>query len=84
VMFPESECSMPDAVPKCFDAGIGYTMIGMNLLVAIYYNVILALSVFYLAASLTSTLPWADCGHWWNQHCSKNAYHGMHASFALC
>lgn len=35
-------------------------------LVAIYYNMIIAYVLFYLFASLTSTLPWEHCGNWWN------------------
>ena len=49
-------------------------MISVNMLVSVYYNVILGLSIFYLMASFTSRLPWADCGHWWNQACSLNTY----------
>ncbi|XP_057168380.1 sodium-dependent proline transporter isoform X1 [Ursus arctos] len=35
-------------------------------LVAIYYNAIIAYVLFYLFASLTSSLPWEHCGNWWN------------------
>lgn len=35
-------------------------------LVAVYYNMIIAYVLFYLLASLTSTLPWEHCGNWWN------------------
>jgi solute carrier family 6 amino acid transporter-like protein 5/7/9/14 len=35
-------------------------------LVAIYYNMIIAYVLFYLFASLASSLPWEHCGNWWN------------------
>ena len=54
-----------------FNTGIGYSMIGINMMVSIYYNVILALAVLYLAASFTSHLPWTDCDNWWNLACFK-------------
>ena len=58
----------------CVTAGIGYTMIGINMMVSTYYNVILALAILYLAASFTSHLPWADCDNWWNRLCSKQPH----------
>ena len=47
-------------------SGIGIGYIVVNALVCIYYNVIIALSIYYLFASLTTELPWASCGHAWN------------------
>ena len=42
----------------------------LNALVTVYYNVIVAMSLYYLFGSLTSDLPWATCGHAWNTpHC---------------
>lgn len=35
-------------------------------LVAVYYNMIIAYVLFYLLASLASSLPWEHCGNWWN------------------
>jgi len=46
--------------------GLGYGMLCITAYVAIYYNVIIAWSIFYTFASLTSRLPWADCGNWFN------------------
>ena len=34
--------------------------------VGVYYNVIIAYSVYYFFASLDSTLPWIDCDNYWN------------------
>ena len=46
--------------------GIGIGYIVVNALVCIYYNVIIAISIYYLFASFTTELPWASCGHEWN------------------
>lgn len=57
----------PIEVWKCLPAGkgIGYAMVIISLSVAIYYNVILAYTLFYLAQSFRSVLPWQDCYEWW-------------------
>lgn len=47
-------------------AGIGYTMITISFFTAIYYNMIIAWSLFYLGASFTSHLPWSHCTNYWN------------------
>jgi len=62
----------------CFMTGIGYTMIGINMMVSTYYNVILALTILYLAASFTSHLPWTDCDNWWNRACSSQHCSNYH------
>uniref|UniRef100_A0A8C1E0S5 Transporter n=1 Tax=Cyprinus carpio carpio TaxID=630221 RepID=A0A8C1E0S5_CYPCA len=46
--------------------GVGYTVIIIALYVGFYYNVIIAWSLYYLFASLTSELPWLGCKHPWN------------------
>uniref|UniRef100_H2ZFK9 Transporter n=1 Tax=Ciona savignyi TaxID=51511 RepID=H2ZFK9_CIOSA len=47
--------------------GIGYGMMVVSFLVAIYYNVIIAWSLFYMFASFQSVLPWtSSCGKDWN------------------
>ena len=38
--------------------GLGYGMLCVTAYVAIYYNVIIAWSIFYTFASFTSKLPW--------------------------
>lgn len=57
----------PIAVWKCLPVarGVGIAMVVMSLLVAIYYNVILCYTLFYLAQSFRSVLPWSDCYEWW-------------------
>ena len=47
-------------------AGIGIGYVVLNALVCIYYNVIIALALYYLFASLTAELPWGHCGNPWN------------------
>uniref|UniRef100_A0A673HXF0 Transporter n=1 Tax=Sinocyclocheilus rhinocerous TaxID=307959 RepID=A0A673HXF0_9TELE len=46
--------------------GVGYTVIIIALYVGFYYNVIIAWSLYYLFASLTSELPWLKCNNPWN------------------
>lgn len=46
--------------------GIGMAQVTASLIVAIYYNVIMAYSVFYVGASFVGTyeeLPWSYCGN---------------------
>lgn len=35
-------------------------------IIGLYYNVIIAWSLYYFFASMTSQLPWEYCGNWWN------------------
>uniref|UniRef100_A0A8C5MT15 Transporter n=1 Tax=Leptobrachium leishanense TaxID=445787 RepID=A0A8C5MT15_9ANUR len=41
--------------------GLGISMVLVSAAVAIYYNVIIAYSLFYLFASFRSYLPWSEC-----------------------
>jgi hypothetical protein len=47
-------------------AGLGYCMILVSGMACIYYNAVLSWIIYYLFSSFTSSLPWAECGHWWN------------------
>jgi len=38
----------------------------LNSLVTVYYNIIIAISLYYIFGSLTSQLPWASCSNEWN------------------
>ncbi|XP_076316035.1 sodium- and chloride-dependent glycine transporter 1-like isoform X1 [Tachypleus tridentatus] len=51
--------------------GLGYAMVTMSFLVGIYYNMILAWSLFYLFSSFTSQLPWSSCDNWWNTNACR-------------
>ncbi|XP_035693852.1 sodium- and chloride-dependent glycine transporter 2-like [Branchiostoma floridae] len=46
--------------------GIGYTQVIASALVGIYYNCIIAYTLFYLFSSFTSDLPWRTCNNTWN------------------
>ncbi|CAN7950949.1 unnamed protein product, partial [Ixodes pacificus] len=53
----------PLSVWRCLPIakGVGVAMVVVSLIVAVYYNVILAYTVFYMAQSFRSELPWVDC-----------------------
>ncbi|XP_046731407.1 sodium- and chloride-dependent GABA transporter 3 isoform X2 [Silurus meridionalis] len=46
--------------------GIGYATQVIEAHLNVYYVVILAWAIFYLANCFTTELPWASCGHYWN------------------
>ncbi|KAM7422304.1 hypothetical protein PAMA_010393 [Pampus argenteus] len=50
--------------------GVGFAMVVVNVLVSIYYNVIVAYSLYYLFASFQSPLPWSSCSSWADSNCS--------------
>ena len=54
----------------CISQGVGVTMVLVSTLVAIYYNVIVAYSIYYMFASFQSPLPWSDCFSWSDARCS--------------
>lgn len=41
-------------------------MVIVSGLVCVYYNVIVAWTIYYLFMSFRAVLPWATCGNWWN------------------
>ncbi len=43
--------------------GLGYGMVFVCFLIAIYYNLIIAWSLFYIFAGMQDPLPWVDCGN---------------------
>ncbi|XP_055500160.1 sodium- and chloride-dependent neutral and basic amino acid transporter B(0+)-like [Leucoraja erinacea] len=53
--------------------GVGITMVLFAAIGVIYYNCIIAYSLFYLFASFQSPLPWSDCFSWWgaDETCSR-------------
>ena len=53
-------------MPCLVVAGIGYGMVVLTSVVALYYNVIIAWALYYMAMSFRSDLPWATCGNWSN------------------
>ncbi|GFT49829.1 sodium- and chloride-dependent glycine transporter 2 [Nephila pilipes] len=44
--------------------GLGYGMVIISGIVCIYYNVIIAWTLYYIYQSYT--VPWATCNNWWN------------------
>lgn len=46
--------------------GVGFASIVVSFLVCIYYNVIIAWSMFFLFQSFRSDVPWRNCGNKWN------------------
>ena len=43
-------------------AGLGYGMLMITFLVVIYYNLIIAWTIYYTFAGFSGSLPWARCG----------------------
>ena len=53
-------------------SGLGYAMISISGMVCIYYNMIIAYTLFYFFASFTGTLPWSHCDNDFNTlNCSQ-------------
>ncbi|XP_076451544.1 sodium- and chloride-dependent neutral and basic amino acid transporter B(0+)-like isoform X2 [Babylonia areolata] len=51
--------------------GVGISMCLISLLVAIYYNVIMAYTLFYFFSSMQKTLPWTTCQEGWTDCVEK-------------
>ncbi|XP_071771487.1 sodium- and chloride-dependent glycine transporter 2 [Centroberyx gerrardi] len=58
----------PVSVWKAIPAlqGCGIAMLIISVLIAIYYNIIMCWTLYYLFASLKGSLPWANCRNEWN------------------
>ncbi|XP_027465406.1 sodium- and chloride-dependent neutral and basic amino acid transporter B(0+) isoform X2 [Zalophus californianus] len=52
--------------------GVGITMVLISIFVTIYYNVIIAYSLYYMFASFRSELPWKNCSYWADENCSRS------------
>lgn len=44
--------------------GLGYGMVIVSAIVMLYYNLIIAWTLFYMFASFNSVLPWQNCEEW--------------------
>jgi len=56
--------------------GLGYGMLFISFLVVIYYNLIIAWTIYYTFAGFTSELPWTYCGEGANASLtSRDCYH---------
>ncbi|KAK3536935.1 hypothetical protein QTP86_027053 [Hemibagrus guttatus] len=51
--------------------GVGITMMLVGTFVSIYYNVIIAYSIYYMFASFQFPLPWSDCSSWSEKDCNN-------------
>ncbi|XP_076446876.1 sodium- and chloride-dependent glycine transporter 1-like [Babylonia areolata] len=50
--------------------GVGIGMVMVSSIVCIYYNVVIAWTIYYLFMSFRATLPWSHCNNDWNSdHC---------------
>ncbi|KAH9504501.1 Sodium- and chloride-dependent glycine transporter 2 [Bulinus truncatus] len=49
--------------------GVGWAMFIVSCLIAIYYNMIIAWTLYYLFASFQERLPWSHCGDWSSENC---------------
>ncbi|XP_012941460.2 sodium- and chloride-dependent glycine transporter 2, partial [Aplysia californica] len=47
-------------------SGVGVGMLMCSAIVCIYYNVIIAWTVYYLVMSFRAVLPWSHCNNGWN------------------
>ncbi|XP_037498624.1 sodium- and chloride-dependent glycine transporter 2 isoform X1 [Rhipicephalus sanguineus] len=45
--------------------GVGYAMVCVSMVVAVYYNVIMAYTIYYTASTFQSQVPWARCDPQW-------------------
>lgn len=52
--------------------GVGWAMFIVSLLIAIYYNMIIAWTLYYFFASFAKTLPWSFCGPWSSDGCLED------------
>ncbi|CAI5688209.1 unnamed protein product [Oreochromis niloticus] len=50
--------------------GIGVAMVVVSVIVSIYYNVIIAYSLYYMFASMQCPLPWSGCSSCDGSNCS--------------
>ena len=57
--------------------GVGWSMMLMSFIVAIYYNMIIAYILRYLFASFTTTLPWQSCKPEWIPLGCYDRIHGV-------
>ncbi|XP_026202361.1 sodium- and chloride-dependent neutral and basic amino acid transporter B(0+) [Anabas testudineus] len=51
--------------------GVGVAMVMVTLIVSVYYNVIIAYSLYYMFASFQFPLPWSGCFSWADSNCSN-------------
>ena len=50
----------------CLLVGVGFGMVIISAVVCVYYNVIIAWTIYYFVLSFAWELPWSTCGNDWN------------------
>merc|ERR1712018_1081050 len=55
--------------------GLGFANFMASCVVGLYYNMIIAWTIYYLFASFTSKLPWDTCQNDFNSPCKKRTFH---------
>ncbi|TNN42829.1 Sodium- and chloride-dependent neutral and basic amino acid transporter B(0+) [Liparis tanakae] len=63
--------------------GVGVAMVMLTVIVSIYYNVIIAYSLYYMFASFQSPLPWSSCLSQADNNCSNTPIVYCNVSGAL-
>lgn len=58
-------------IPVSVSSGVGVAMVMVTLIVSVYYNVIIAYSLYYMFASFQFPLPWSGCFSWADSNCSN-------------
>ena len=53
-------------------SGLGWAMLSAALFVSLYYNVIIAWTLFYIMKGFESVLPWSSCDSLSSYHCHEN------------
>ena len=49
-------------------------MVIVSGMVVIYYNMVVAYTIFYFFASFSKVVPWASCDNYWNTpNCTTNS-----------
>jgi len=61
---------------KClFVVGVGVGMVIISGIVCVYYNVIIAWTLYYFVQSFAWQLPWSNCNNTWNtEFCIDGRY----------
>uniref|UniRef100_A0A8C5MRM9 Transporter n=1 Tax=Leptobrachium leishanense TaxID=445787 RepID=A0A8C5MRM9_9ANUR len=62
--------------------GVGIMMVLITSMVSIYYNIIIAYSLYYMFASFQSVLPWSECFDWADEKCSKTTRGSCNVTFS--
>ena len=69
--------------------GVGYAVVILSSLCCMYYNTVIAWTLYYLFSSFTQDLPWGTCDNTWNtprcviEHVDKNDWINSTASNVL-